>query len=288
MVTVGVYSFTMPDWKEKDYPLDLWLENNLKIFDQVGLAIYGNMSLPKKFMRNEKLVILKITHLQANINNFEFYRYLKKKGQDLLSTDWKICLDTDEFITKKPNLSNLNRKYAYALKHHHLYGNYNTEILSSFLPNFQFRIHADSREFSGDAGDLLGPHYESTKIKISKKLVEITPKFIKNQIRYTPIGLFGLNKSYASKPNFFVEEYHTGLARNPYSLQKKWATQIDRERREGYAANKKLIESKNTVFDYNSYKQNWPDAKLRKLNLSEIPEIIKKNKKRFSWVKFNS
>lgn len=130
---IGAYAFSLDDWKELDYPLDLWLEWNSRHFDKVALATYGkfDIDLPSN-------VIVKEIPFKPNRTTEQFYIRGKAFAQNLLDTDWKVMLDIDEFVSKRIDTSGLDPKKAYAISLRQLYGNLETEIKNAF-PSFFFQ-----------------------------------------------------------------------------------------------------------------------------------------------------
>ena len=241
-LSVGVYSF-VSEWKKFDYPLDLWLKYNSEIFDEVALITYGKEEIPYKA---KNIIIEEVEPPKKD--DFNFYRFGKKKAQDLLNTDWKILLDTDEFIKEIPNLENLNKKLTYILKYRHLYGNLYTEIKGN--KEFAYtspRVHFGKRNIIGD-GAVDGPY----SIKI--------------------VGEF----------------YHTNAVRNPTALSLKWKEQIQREINEKRFRTAKRLKYLEDTFDYSKYKEYWPGSYLIEIDKQKIPKILIENSSRFSWYKFEN
>ncbi|MCI2413548.1 MAG: hypothetical protein MPI47_09540 [Cuniculiplasma sp.] len=110
-MTIGAYAFTTNDWKELGYPLDLWLEWNSKYFDQLALVIYGEMEVDPP----SNVTIIKEPSIPDRTNE-DFFLSGKERAQKLLNTDWKVMLDTDEFVSKRIDTTNLDRKRAYAIR----------------------------------------------------------------------------------------------------------------------------------------------------------------------------
>jgi hypothetical protein len=121
----GVAAFVTADWKEKGYPLDLWLEHHSSIADQVSLVTYGNFSIPFE-AENVRLV-----RLEAGVprDSADFWLKGKQLALDALTTEWKILLDIDEFLKDRPYLSTLEAEYVYPLVLHDLFGGLDRELL---------------------------------------------------------------------------------------------------------------------------------------------------------------
>ncbi len=179
-------------------------------------------------------------------NSFSFYTYGKKKAQDLLSTDWKMLLDIDEFIVKVPNFSKLNIKLTYRLGYIHAYGNIYSQIKCN--PEFRRaapRVHFGNKKIISD-GAVDGPY------------------------SYKIIGEF----------------YHTNTIRNSVSLSTKWKKQIEIEMNEGYQDTANRLKFLNNEFDYSCYRDIWPSSYVVLMDRSKIPDIIIENEHRFSNCKF--
>jgi len=241
--TTGVYAFASLDWKLLDYPLDLWLKYNSEIFDEVALITYGQVEIPYKA---KNIIIEEVEPPKKD--DFNFYRFGKKKAQDLLNTDWKILLDIDEFIGKIPNLEGLDKKLTYRLKYRNLYANLYTEIKNNKeFAYYSPRVHFGKRNIVGD-GAVDGPY----SIKC--------------------VGEF----------------YHTNAVRNPTALSIKWKEQIEREINEKYDETSKRLKYLEVPFDYSKYKEIWPGSYLIEIDKQKIPNILIENSSRFSWYKFEN
>jgi len=281
METVGAYAFVTSDWKEKDYPLDLWLEHHLKLFDQVALVTYGKADVPEQ----PKLIVKEMRSVSEE--RYSFYQVGKSEAQKLLDTDWKVLLDIDEFFSERIPLSDLDKRYAYAIRHHNLFGNVFTEIENKEfpIPSFHYRLHHGNRKIIGDGANVAGPYatlYRLNPFDIIKKITrKLTSRINPSLNRY-------LNSPPIIYPKMAFDVWHTGTARNPEALSKKWKLQITREINEGYSSCEhrlKWLES--AGFDYKGYKQIWPDSKIHKVDASELPKTLFLNKSRFQWVEFD-
>lgn len=241
--TIGVYAFATSDYKLLDYPLDLWLKYNSEIFDEVALVTYGQVEIPYK----AKNIIIEEFEPPKK-DDFNFYRFGKRKAQDLLDTDWKILLDIDEFIGKIPNLEDLDKKLTYRLKYRNLYANLYTEIKNyKGYAICSPRVHFGRRNIVGD-GFVDGPY--------SMKC----------------IGEF----------------YHTSLARNPTALSIKRKEQIERDINEKRYKSSKELNYLEAPFDYSKYEEIWPGSYLIEIDKQRIPNILIENSSRFSWYKFEN
>jgi len=97
-VSIGAAAFITSDWREKGYPLDLWLAHHSSILDQVSVVTYGDFPLPFEAGN------VKVTRAPARIprDSMGFFTLGKQLALDALGTDWKILLDIDEFLSVKP------------------------------------------------------------------------------------------------------------------------------------------------------------------------------------------
>ena len=236
-----MYSFITPNFRESDYPLDLWLRYNVNIFDEVAVIKYGDFDLP---FEDRKIVSESVSAPEND--SWEFYRKGKKRAQELLKTDWKVLLDIDEFVDKRIRFE-LDESLAYPLTYRHLFGNLYTEIRDNRFPRTAPRLHYGNREIMGDGGSVSGPR--------SKR----------------PVACF----------------WHTGAARNPVALSRKWAIQIEREKKEGYMKNEERLKFLEQPFDYSNYKTVWPNSYLVRVDRNEIPDILRENESRFAWCEFD-
>jgi len=139
--SIGAYAFTFDDWKEREYPLDLWLKWNCAMFDEVSLFYIGDRA---KVL--EGLNIQDYENLNINgINNTKksvisrwgegLYAHYKELAQHFLATDWKFMLDIDEFLGAVPETDTLDYNKVYGVWEHVLFGDVNHEIsVSGFSP----------------------------------------------------------------------------------------------------------------------------------------------------------
>ncbi len=131
---IGVYAFTFDNWKEMNYPLDLWLEWNCSLFDEVALYYIGDREKLWDGLQNILCAKLRIDGEDGTKDEAikkhgdNTYAYYKKKAQEILNTEWKFMLDIDEFIDARPDESILDPKKVYGIWMHVLYGNVNYEI----------------------------------------------------------------------------------------------------------------------------------------------------------------
>lgn len=303
---IGAYAFITKDWRENDYPLDLWLEHHLKLFDQIAIVTYGKVYIPEKFRRNKKLIMKKMGLISEK--TFSFYIVGKSEAQRLLTTEWKVMLDVDEFISKRIDVDSFDKKYAYALKYHNLYGNVRTEMIENPFALYQVRIHYGNRKILGDGANVEPPY--AARLSIGRLLNSMPNKTRKMSTTSTdkknkPWGVvktaFDLLKNprqlqfqiraaaydFDSAP--YIEVWHTGTARNPSALKSKWTVQIKREINHGFLYNQnKLSKLSSGMFNYKNYKEIWPNARLVRVKPESLPYILRKNSKRFNWARFSA
>jgi len=245
-MTVGCYAITASDWKELDYPLDLWLKWNLKIFDEVALVSYGPLNLGHKVPRRPGFTPRELP--PEKNESFDWSQKALMQAMHLLKTDWKLCLATDEFVREKPKVSLLDRRFAYLCREHHLWGNLTAEIAGSgpafMLPPFQKRLHYG------------------------------------NTIAYASNGEMNLPARYAQG----LELWHTGYARNPTALSKRLKTKVEIEVKGGIPQNLPVLNFTNQPFDYTDFRRLWPDAFLMPASYYRLPRILLENQERFTWV----
>lgn len=186
--TVGVYAFVTPNWKELDYPLDLWLEWHTKQFDAVSLVTWGDVELPIHSKIN--LDALHIYHIygKPDYNDKLAFAALKQIAQRKLKTDWKIMLDIDEFIYR-PTLNEFDMNYVYMAYYYHLWGNLHTRIINEKFPMYQRRMHYGYAPVDTKTNANVEGRYDVSRV---------------------------------------IYIYHTNCVRNPYALAKKWKLEQDR------------------------------------------------------------
>ena len=220
---IGCYAFTAPDWREKEYPLDLWLQHSVELFDEVAIVTYGEMRLPFLHPKILTSAIEPIPH-----DSYEFWRRGKKAAQDLLTTDWKVMLDIDEFLSFRIETSYLKQPLVYSLSPRHLYGNLDTEIRG--LPTYRMaRVHHGEAKVSHDTGVVEGKRALGSSV-----------------------GVY----------------WHTTFLRSPtaFSLQRK--PNIEAEAKEGFNGNARLLPLVEKPFDYADYRKAWPRAYLTRVTES--------------------
>ena len=127
MPTIGAYAFITPDWKERYYPLDLWLEHHLPLFDQIALVKYPmpgeDFILP---IESEKLRV----GLLEQGSREDFVNWCcspKRLAMNMLDTEWKFLLEVDEFIHGRPDPA--PDAHAYHCNIRNFLGNVNTQVI---------------------------------------------------------------------------------------------------------------------------------------------------------------
>ncbi|WP_287961118.1 hypothetical protein [Acidiplasma sp.] len=269
---IGAYAFTLNDWKEFDYPLDLWLEWNSKHFDKIILATYEklNIEVPSN-------VFIKEIPFKPNLNTEEYYIKGKTYAQRFLDTDWKVMLDIDEFVAKRIDTSNLNPRKAYALEQKNLYGNIETEIINAFTP-FYYRIHYGYRKVDNTGGNVIGPYAADFNLR----------NFINDAFR--KIFKIGHYIPYHFPySNYKFEIWHTGAVRRPSVMSKKWELETIRaiKSHPGIDSSyKDFLEYVHNIFNYKNYKTIWPSSELKRVNVDALPNVLKINRDRFNFAQF--
>ena len=271
---IGAYAFTLNDWRELDYPLDLWLKWNSKHFDKIALATYGkvDIDIPSN-------VIVKEIPFKPDRTTEQYYIKGKAFAQTLLDTEWKVMLDIDEFVSKRIDTSRLDQKKAYAISLRQLYGNLGTEMKGAF-PTFFFRIHYHNRTIDNTGGSVVRPY--AAKFIFRNFSHDVIRKIFKKS-HYIPYYL-----PY-SEPKF--EIWHTGAVRRPEVMAKKWKMETTAAINSHPGINssyKDFLQYVQDKFDYKNYKKIWPSAVISKVDLEALPEILKLNYERFNFVQFSN
>lgn len=271
-MTIGAFAFTTDDWRELGYPLDLWLDWNSRYFDKLALVVYGELDLKTP----SNVTILQIPFLPDRTTE-EFFLKGKKEAQQLLNTDWKVMLDTDEFVRERINTSALDKNKAYAINERYFFGNLETEIVNVF-PKFYFRIHYGNRKINKVADGVIPPY--AAKFIFGNFAHDALRKIFKRG-EYKPY--------YDPSSDKTFEVWHTSTVRNPDAMAKKWRIQTNaainsNPSPDNYREFLKYVQSS---FDYQMYKEIWPSAVLKRIDLSAIPQILKVNAERFHFAEFD-
>jgi hypothetical protein len=271
-MTIGAYAFTTNDWKELGYPVDLWLEWNSKYFDQLALVIYGEMEIDPP----SNVTIIKEPSIPDRTNE-DFFLSGKERAQKLLNTDWKVMLDTDEFVSKRIDTTNLDRKRAYAIRERDFFGNLETEIVNVF-PKFYYRIHYGNRRIDKVAAGVIPPYAANF---VFGNFVHDALRKIFKKGEYRPYYDPSMDKNF--------EVWHTSTVRKPDAMAKKWRIQTNAaiNSNPSLVSYKDFLKNLQSSFDYRRYKKIWPAAILKKVDLSIIPDILRKNAERFNFAIFD-
>ena len=267
---IGAYAFVTSDYVDLDYPLDLWIEWNSKLFDRISIVTYGSIEI-----NCPENVEMKRFESPPSPSSFDFYLKGKTYAQQMLKTDWKVALDVDEFVNSRIDTNRFKKGKAYPIKMRHLYGNLCTEIMNTF-PSHYYRIHYGNRKVIGDGGDVSQPY--SQRILFKNLARDILHKLMRNDNMVNP---------FSPKPNEMIEVWHTGALRRPEAMSKKWRTQIKREMNSGIVTNESRLSILDVPFDYHNFKGIDSNATLRKIGVNEVPEILRKNVKRFHYIDFD-
>jgi len=299
--TIGAYAFVTKDWRKLHYPLDLWLEHHLNIFDQISLCVYGNESIiPKEYRDNKKIKITSVNSYPSRAK-FSFYVYGKTIAQKELQTDWKVLLDIDEFLTTKINTKMLDKRLAYPLTYHNLYKNLEYELVPTdfmkrimnfvyvgkFIPNITYeRIHFGDRSILGDGANVSLPYYVNKSLftKIIFNLLKNNKNF--NNFIHSYIENKKISEEKQILPFHLI---HTTFLRPLAVLRRKLIEQTQREINEKFYYNRYLLDlfKKQDVQKlYENYSMLFPKTKLIKIDKSIIPNILLKNKKRFEIIDY--
>jgi hypothetical protein len=92
-MSIGAYTFATDNWKEMQYPIDLWLKYNSRFFDKLSVVYVGDED---KFPSHDPdNAIISFTK-KLDYYGWEIYTKYKQMAQNLLDTDWKVLLDSDE------------------------------------------------------------------------------------------------------------------------------------------------------------------------------------------------
>lgn len=272
-MTVGAYVFASKSWRELEYPVDLWIKHNSKFFYQLSIYTYGAIDFGIEIPSNVKIIEGNVS--ENSLDNFNFYLHGLTSAMENLRTDWKVLLNSDEFIRSEIDTSHFNRFLAYPLGLTQLYGNINTEIKGAFM-EYDYRIHYGNRRHAGDGGII--PPY-SGKINFNGVSNLIRRRIFRTNLEeYKPIWTTTRIENWA---------YHTNCLRSPQIMSAKWYAQMKREissgmKRDYYSEWLNNILSK--PFEFTRYKEFWPHSHLVR---TKPPEILVENSDRFTDVRFH-
>jgi hypothetical protein len=263
----GAYAFVTKDWREKDYPVDLWLEWHSYLFDEICLVTYGDAEL--KSYKNTKIIEVP----EKASFDFSFYREAEKIAQNGLNTKWKVLLDVDEFLPHRIDTSVLDPKKTYSIKLRNLYGNLETEI-RGFFPEYFWVIHTGNKKILGDGGTVAGPY--SAKILLFNAVKFGMWKYLKIGQHVSPLS-----------PIISFEVFHTGTLRKPDAMSKKWKFQTEIEISEGYKENANRLALLNEPFNYHNFRKISEKNYLVKIDVKSVPSILTAHRERFWHVDFD-
>ncbi|MHB8396208.1 MAG: hypothetical protein ACYDAZ_06860 [Thermoplasmataceae archaeon] len=270
-MTIGAYTFLSAEWRDLEYPADLWIIHNSKLFDQLSICSYDELKFDFDLPSN--VIVSKDKIPSKNIKNFNFYLYGFEKAMKNLTTEWKVLLPSDEFIDQRISTAGLRKRLAYPLAYRNLYGNANTEIIGAFGEN-SYRIHYGNRMLIGDGGPR-PPYAGKFQFKAVLNLLErrVLRRVYKD---YIPLNV--------PRTTPFIA-WHTNYLRSRDIMSRKWHEEMTREVNSGEhrVYYDELLELLKQPFAYENYKKFWPNSYLRR---AEPPEIIIKNRTRFDQVKF--
>lgn len=272
METIGAYAFVTNDWKEKDFPLDLWVKWHLPLFDKISIVTYGKFDVPGA--GDPKLIINSMEPVGRD--TFEFYTKGKLAAQHYLDTDWKMIVDIDEFIKERVNTEGLDKRKAYAIRFHHLYGNPYTEIMNpAGVFENKFVLHYGNRDMARrGAGAGVVPPYAARMLVI-------------NSIRSYLDRIFKIDDH---PPRFkatkYIDLYHTNRLRDPSAFSEKFKEEIIRMKNENSNFGGGMLKYTSDAFDYRMYKEIFPGCYLLRVNKEDLPQVIIDNEKRFTQAAF--
>jgi hypothetical protein len=217
-MSIGAYTFATDNWKEMQYPIDLWLSHNSHFFDELSVVYIGDKDkLPSDVPDN---VIISFID-SADYNGWQLYTKYKQLAQDNLNTDWKVLLDSDEFMDGRIQTDNLDKNSIYALGYHHLYGNPNKEILNAYPP-YYWRVHYGKKQVIRDGGSVEGQRKTYFRPHMYSGLRGTLYNLRKNGIRRM-----------LYQPQIVGEVWHTNNLRTPAIMKAKWREQMKREQVSG-------------------------------------------------------
>lgn len=133
-MNIGAYAFTYDDWKEREYPLDLWIKWNCAMFDEVSLFYIGDKNKLLNGLNIQDYDNLNLNGINSSKNAVisrwgdRIFAHYKELAQNFLATDWKFMLDIDEFLVSKPDVNKLDPNNVYGIWEHILFGDVNHEV----------------------------------------------------------------------------------------------------------------------------------------------------------------
>ena len=82
-IGMGSYTFVSKQWKDLEYPVDLYIKWNSRHFDEMSIYTYGKVGLPNNVPDNVKI----IEGVDPNDNAFKFYAFGPEKA---MQKEWAI------------------------------------------------------------------------------------------------------------------------------------------------------------------------------------------------------
>lgn len=194
-----MFAFTTDNWREQQYPLDLWIEDCVGKFDQVSLYYIGDRKKIFEGIRTDysNLVLRGIGEpdIEAAPHSSDFCLEYKKRAASFLQTDWIMMLDIDEFVNTMPSLKYLNHAAAIQIFIHVLIGDIYHEI------------------------DPYGSNKDPDGNVITNVGAVRWPRLARQG---TEIGDWGFRNCLMA-PHPVIDVYHTTLLRNPKEVtQRTW------------------------------------------------------------------
>ncbi len=265
-MTIGAYAFATRNWKELEYPLDLWVQHNSLFFDEISLAVELGTEIDFPVPSNVRLSYIGSRN-EEDRRYLIFYISNKDFAMKCLRTDWKLLLDIDEFIDARTDTTGLNKKYVYGTNNHHLFGNIHTEILNIF-PDHYWRLHYGDRYLLNDGGSVYG-----RRARQFRSIQEISGRPILRTLRHEGI------RRLLTKPLNAVEIYHTNTVRSPAAMHRKWIEQTQRDPFPDLSKFHLRAEVYKVQNPYQLMYGEWKGAALRTV---KTPSILVDNPQRFA------
>lgn len=246
-MSLGAYAFVQTDWRRFDYPLDLWVEWHAKIFDRVVLVTYADD--PRRW----------------NV-------------QDMGLPD-----HGDKVLVKAIRLNPLHERYW------SFYVIGKAEAQRLLDTEWKMLLDVDEFVYRPHTGNLdptlaYAVRYHNLYGSLEAELPAAFP-VMQFRLHRGPRDILGdganVEQPWAAGPAF--DCWHTGAARDPAALAAKWKVQIDRELAMGWQANAGRQKWHDAPFEYGRYAEVWPGSRLVRSNLYAMPEILLKNRERFTW-----
>lgn len=181
----------------------------------MSIYTYGTIDFGIETPSNIKIIEGDVS--ENSLDNFNFYLHGSTSAMKNLRTDWKVLLNSDEFIRSGIGTSPFSRFLAYTLGLTQLYGNINTEIKGAFM-EYDYRINYGNKRHAGDGGII--PPY-SGKINLNGVSNLIQRKIFRTDLEeFKPIWTTTRIENWS---------YHTNCLRSPQIMSAKWYAQVKRE-----------------------------------------------------------